>query len=1040
MRKKLFLTVLIFLPLFCISFSVMAQKRVVSGVIKNGVKPVTEIMVREKDVNANHTLSDDSGRFIITLKGSSNTLIISGTGYKTQEIAASDSMQVQMTSNVQGLEDVVVVGYGQKQKKITNTGAVSTISGDIIRQSPTASLQNALAGRLPGLFSEQRGGQPGSDAAAIQIRGVSSLNGNTAPLLIVDDIEYTFEQLQQVDPNEVESISILKDASTTAVYGVRGANGVIIITTRRGRAGKPELNIRNEYGLQTPTRLPQVNGPYTTLLLLKESLLEQGKNPAVAYPKFFAGNNLETYYKTPNVDPYGHPFDNWWDILMKQFSPQNRINFDVSGGSKKIRYAVTLGYITQGGIYKDFSKGQGYNSNFFMDRYNFRSNVDINPTSTLKLRVDISGRLQIANNPAETGVVNGSTTFQRLWDGTINQFDYPVYNKNGTLGGMSAMGQQLYGSNPIAVETYSGYNRKYDDNFNIVGQGTQQLDFITKGLSANVTFSYQSDNQYTKNLTRTQIPLFYYDSASVTYIPAFNNLYRMPPLSRSSSTTGTSQLINLQANLNWGRSFGKNNISTLVLFNQNSNLYNYTKTGYTTYIPTHIRTFVGSITYDYDRKYMLDIKAGYNGSDRFGNGKQYGLFPAVSVGWNLAAENFFKNNIDFISLFKIRASYGLTGSDYIANGFQYLYIQQYGAGKGYNFGATSNPVSGIAEGTLGNPNVTWEKDRKTDIGLDIQALKNHLTITADYFHEYRYDQLITRGTIPGTFGVGLPAMNLGRVTNGGYEAEIKYNGNITKDLSVWVSGNISYAQNKIVFMDEPTQRYPWLAKTGRPIGAQMGYTWTGKYFQNIADIYNSPLEASGVPMVNVFPGGLKLKDLNGDGILDVNDQGYMGTNQPTYNAGLSFGLSYKNFDVSVLFQGAFGFIISMQRGMVAYSRGYNMSVPFNLGRWTPDNANNATYPSLAGSITDQENSTFWWRKGDYIRFKNYELGYSLSKKALQRLKLKSVRIYTTGYNIGLIYNALPVRIDPESIGYVGVTGVGEYPQQRIFNFGVQVGL
>jgi TonB-linked SusC/RagA family outer membrane protein len=1040
MRKGTFLTTLILIQLFCISVMAQAQKKVVRGIIKEGAKPISEILVREKGAGSNNTLSNDSGRFVLTLKGNSNTLVVSGVGYKAREIAVGQDMEIQLVSDIKGLDEVVVLGYGQKAKKITNTGAISTISGDMIRQSPAASLQNALAGRLPGLFSEQRGGQPGSDAASLQIRGVSSLNGNSTPLIIVDDIEYSYAQLQQIDPNEVESLSILKDASTTAVYGVRGANGVLIVTTRRGRAGKPELNIRNEYGIQTPTRMPQVNDAYTTLNLFRESLLEQGKNPAVAYPKYFAGNNLETFYKTPNVDPFGHPFVNWWDVLMKGASPQDRVNFDISGGSKKIRYAVTLGYLTQGGIYKDFTKGQGYNGNFFMDRYNFRSNIDIDPTSTLKLRVDVSGRLQISNSPAEKGVVNGSTTFQRLWDGSINQFDYPVYNQNGTLGGMAGMGQQLYGSNPVAVETYSGYNRNYNDNFNVVGQATQNLDFITKGLSARATFSYQSDNLYTKSLTRTQIPLFYYDSSSISYIPSFTNLYRLPPLTRSSSSGGTAQLVSVQANVNYARSFGKNNISALALISQNSNLYNYAQTGFTTYIPTHIRTMVGSISYDYDKKYLFDLKAAYNGSDRFGNGKQYGLFPAASIGWNLAAEDFFKNNIDFISLFKIRASYGLTGSDYISSGFQYLYVQNYSSGRGYNFGGTSTNVSGLLEGSLGNPNVTWEKDRKTDIGVDIQAFKSHVSITADYFHEYRYDQLINRGSIPGTFGVGLPAVNLGKVSNAGYEFEVKYNTNITRDLKVWASGNMTYAQNKVIFMDEPTQKYPWLAKQGHPIAAQFGYTWTGQYFQSVGDIYKSPLEPSAIPMANVFPGGLKLKDLNGDGVLDISDQGYMGTNQPTYNAGLSLGLSYKNFDISVLFQGAFGYILSMQRGMIAYSRGGNMSVPFNLGRWTPDNANNATYPSLAGSITDAENSTFWWRKGDYVRFKNYELGYTFSKKMLARMHVKSARVYTTGYNIGLIYCAFPVHIDPESIGYTGIAGVGEYPQQRIFNFGMQIGL
>lgn len=1038
MERNIFSTCVIAL-LLLLGNRAAAQTRVVTGVITDGKVVLTDILVHEKGYNTNRVLTGDSGRFVLKLKGQSNVLVVSGTGFLTQEVAVGDgsNMQVILQSNVKGLDEVVIIGYG-KTKKITNTGAVSSISGDVIRQSPSASLQNALSGRLPGLFSAQRSGQPGSDAASIQIRGVSTLNtasGGTNPLILVDDIEFSYAQLQQIDPNEVESLSILKDASTTAIYGVRGANGVIIVKTRRGRSGRPELTLRNEYGLQMPTRRPEVNDGYTTLQLLKESLLEKGTDPAIAYPQFFSGNNLD-YYKD-NSDPYGHPNVNWWDVLMKKATPQDRINFDISGGSRKIRYFISLGYLTQGGIFKNFTKDMGYNGNYFYNRYNFRSNIDIDPTKTLKIRVDLSGRFGTSNTPNDLPWNNGGRTFQYLWNGELSSFAFPVYNPNGSFGGVTNVSS--YKPNPVANLTYAGYTRSYNNNMNVVTSATQQLGFITRGLSVNGLFSFASDNNYNKNLIRTAntIPTYVYDTKTQLYTPVITNLYRLGPLNRQFYPQANSSLLNFQASLNYQRSFRQHEVTALALFNQNSNTTNTVSSNVITPgIPTNYRGFTGRISYNFASRYMFDISMGYNGSDRFGNGKKYGFFPAGSIGWNLAEESFIKDNISFISLLKLRASYGLVGSDNIS-GYQYLYQQVYNSGQtGYNLGQTATAVSGVTEGTLGNAGVSWEKARKTDIGADIQLLKGDISITADYFHEYRYDILTTQGDVPATLGVGLPPSNIGRVKNSGYELEIKYTGRSGK-INFWVDGQVTYARNKIIYMSEAAAMYPWLAATGHSIGAAFGYKWTGKYFQDIHDIYSSPLPATAVAMKNVYPGGLKLADLNGDGILDNNDMGYMGVNQPKYTGGFSFGISYKGFDVSALFQGAFDYIINIQRGILAYAKPDRVSTPFNLGRWTPQNAQHATYPSLAGSITDGLTSTFWYRSGDYIRFKNCEVGYAVPEKLTKKWHLKNVRVYANGYNLGLVYTALPVFIDPES---AQSSSAGEYPQQRIINFGVQVGL
>lgn len=1013
----------------------------VSGTITDGKQPLEHVSIYEKEFTNNGTFTDERGKFKLTLKGRSHVIVLSFVGFISKEVTVKDNMpiNVALQNDVKGLEDVVVLGYGQT-KKVTLTGAVSSISGAEIRQSPSASLQNTLAGRLPGLFSEQRSGQPGSDGASIQIRGLSSYTSNSTPLIMVDDIEFSASQLSQIDPNEIESLSILKDASTTAVYGIRGANGVILIKTRRGKAGKPQLTVRNETGLQMPTARPKVNDGYTTLQLLKEFELEQGKNPAIDYPLFFSGNSLD-YYKT-NSDPYGHPNVNWWDVLLKKVSIMNRTDFDISGGSNIVKYFMSFSYLTQGGIYKDFTQGQGYNGNYFYNRYNFRSNIDIDPNKSLHIRLDLSGRFGVQNRPNDLPFNGGGSTFQYLWNGELSSFGYPVYNPNGTFGGTTASNTK---GNPVANLTQSGYVRSYNNNFNLVASATQKLDMITKGLSANVLISNASDLNYVRSLTRgsTSILTYAYNPTTQVYTPNVSNLYRLPPLTRSGYPSGTSQLLNIQASLNYARTFGKHSVSGLFLLNQNSNLTNALNTStnlVTPGTPVHYKGFTTRLDYNYKMKYLIGLTAGYNGSDRFQSSKKYGLFPAISAGWNISEEPFFKNNILFISYLKFRGSYGLTGSDNIG-GFSYLYQQVYNTGQaGYNFGSVSTPVPGVNEGSLGNNNVTWEKYRQTDIGMDMKLFNGAIAVTADYFHNYRYDILTTRGTVPAPFGVGLPPVNLGRVANWGYELDIKYNGRKGK-LTYFVDAQVTYANNKVLFMDEPAKLYPWLSQTGKSIGQQFGYKAIG-FYQNVAELYSTPTLASAVPLTNLFPGALKLADLNKDGVVDQNDQMALGSNQPTYTGGFSMGISYKGFDISVLFQGAFGNVININRGVLSYNRPDRQSVPFNLGRWTPENAATATFPSLAPSVTNfgtsgSTTSSFWLRSGDYIRFKNFEIGYTMPSSLFKKWNLKNVRVYANGYNLGLVYVALPVFVDPES---AASTTVGEYPQQRIVNFGLQVGL
>lgn len=1036
---KRFLTYLIIICTVSIQLAYSQTGQKISGVIRDSQGPLSSASIYERDLTANGTLTDQDGNFSLVLKSASKIIVVKSIGYITKEIKvlSKEPLKISLDEDSKGLEEVVVLGFGEKTQKLTNTGAISSITGKEIRQSPTSSIQNSLAGRLPGFFSQQRSGQPGKDGANFQIRGVSTYQGSNTPMIVVDDIEVTADQISMLDQNEIESLTILKDASTTAVYGVRGANGVIVIKTRRGEAGKPQLTFRQETGLTRSAVNFETNDGYTTLKLLNEWTTEQYLDPTTQYPKFFGGNNLE-HYRLKD-DPYNFPFVDWWDVLTKDYSMQNRTNFDISGGTQKTKYFVSLGYFNQGGMYKNFTKDEGYNGDYNFDRYNFRSNVDLDPNKNLHIRFDLSGRFGVTNAPNDAPGNGGAATLQYLWNGQLSAFGYPAYNANGTYGGSTSGSTKI---NPIANLRWSGYSRDYTNNLSFVSQINHKLDFIAKGLSANALISYASDYSFNRSLKRnsSEIPTYYLDANTNSYLPVVNNLYRLGKLTRSGSFSSSNRLVNLQTSLKYINSFGSHRVSALALLNQTTSAVNGLE-------PYNIRGITGRVSYNYKQKYLIDFNGAYNGSDKFQSSKKYGFFPSVSVGYNISEEPFFKNNIKFITNLKIRGSYGIVGNDGIGSSV-YAYEKTYvtGSGRGYIFGETGNTsTTGLIEPTLANTEITWETQTDANIGLDLKMFKGKLGLTADFFKKRREDILTQRASVADAFGATLPFVNLGIVENKGYELELTYRDNaFANKLSYFVNAQISHSENKVVFRDEGVSKYPWLGLTGRPVGALFGYQDAGIY-QSLADLYNSPRLLTATPLSNLALGGVKLSDLNDDGVIDQYDMGYIGTNQPEYIAGLSFGFSYKGFDVSTLFQSSFKYLININRGVIGYSRPENQSIPYNLGRWTPITGENASFPVLSGSGSQNGvYSTYWTYRGDYIRWKNVEIGYRLPSSFAKKLHLSNIRVYANGYNLGLLYTALPVFIDPESVtGSASTTNLGdinEYPQQRIYNFGIQFGL
>ena len=1050
---------------------VQAQGRRISGIVVDSIgDAVISATVTEKGTR-NATSTDVSGRFNLVLRGTTNRIIISSINYKTQEVAVTnpDNIRVRlMAANIESSEEVVVVGYARK-KAITNTGSVSSISGVALRENPSASVQNTLAGRLPGFFSQQTSGRPGADGATFYIRGQSSYNtGSNTPLIIVDDIEFTYEQFSRIDPNEIETLSVLKDASTTAVYGVRGANGVVIVTTRRGKNGPPQISFRAETGLSQPTILPHYLNAYETAELVVQAQDNDGVAVGSA-SRIFTQADLDTFAAKPGsplYNPYTHPDVNWRDVLFKNFSQQYRGNFDISGGTDRVKYFISAGYLFQNGMLKNYGSLMGINNSYYNQRYNYRSNLDIQATKTTSVKIDLYGNISQINTPQVGSPFGYNDLFYDYGSFlTLSPFAYPIYNPDGTLGysslqlGSGAKSVALglttaYDVNNVVGRlSYLGYTRTFENNMNLVGTVNQKLDFITRGLALKGTISYASNygdpgsgstgsTNNTVSMTGGTFPSYIYNPATKTYTPRSINTYRIATLSRGNSNGATYRSVQAQGFITYDRTFqNQHHVYGLVLYNQNS-VTRYSSSSAYNFIPNNLLGFTGRVGYDFRQKYLIEFDGARNGSDRFSALHRYGFFPAASAGWNISEESFFRKNVKFINRLKLRGSYGLTGNDKIGNSFTYYYQQTYSSGGSVYFGnPSSNTGSGIVEGTLGNPTVSWEKEKKMDLAVEGALLKNKLSFSVDYFNNNRYDILTDRsgrvdsrwGSVSQVFGQSLPPVNLGKVNNKGIEIELNWADNLGKDFTYAVKGTYSYAKNTIKFADEPTYKYDWMAYTGHANGTQRVYTFIG--FYDSASV-NDPRVAK--PAQTVRAGDLRYADLNGDGVIDGYDMKVQGsTDVPTTTAGIQLSLRYKNFNIGVFFQGASNFSVrAVSEAIRAFSSNL-MAV--HQQAWTPALGDNAKFPRL--TLTQQgiseplaNPSTFWLLPGDYIRLKTAEIGYTLPKKWVSSLRMKEIRVYSNGYDL-LTWTKLSklYELDPEITTNTART---VYPPQRTINFGV----
>ena len=1004
------------------------QQTRVSGIITDASSGVTlpGVIIRVEGTSIGVT-ADENGKYNIRIQGKDAILVFSYLGYIAQRIPLNGQtvLDIKLVAEITNLNEVVVIGYGT-QKKISVTGAISTIKTDEILRSPVSSVGNALAGRASGITTVQRSGEPGRDVADIYIRGIATFaGGNSAkPLILVDGVE---RSISDIDPYTIESMNILKDASATAVFGVRGANGVIIITTKTGESGKPQISFSSNLALQNPIRLPQLLNAEDYAILRNQAEVNDTGNPNA---KKFSDYDIERYRK--GDDPYFHPNINWMDYMLKKYAPQQQYNFNVSGGTKDARYFVSLGYLNQEGDYKlgDISKEFSANPNF--KRYNLRSNFDFNITKNLSLSIKSGTQITKSN-------YSGSATSDIF--GTIlsaNPLMTPVLYDGKIIRNVDGLTTWNISNTPLLQMLSKGYNTNFSSNFNFDIASRYKLDFITTGLALRGKVAY--DSYYRQQVMRTkQIPMWDLKrdpnaktfADSIVPVPILNQFEG--PVSFNSEYFSKTRRVYAEAAIEYNRSFERHSVSGLFL----GTTERYFDGG--NQLPFNYMGIVGRLTYNYNSRYFFDLNMGYNGSENFAKGKQFGLFPAASAGYILSDEPFFPKS-KYLSYLKLRSSYGLVGNDKIG-GNRFLFLpSSFALGNTYYFGTNNAAQGGYRENTIGNPDVTWETAKKFNVGVDLRLFEDKLTVSVDYFTERRSD-ILWNLNVPVTFGnAGLISpYNIGSAENKGYELEVGYK-NMAKSIngvSFWINGNFSFARNKILYQDETPQPYPGLYSTGNRIGQPKGLIADGLY--NTMDEINDPKRPKSVwEGAGLKLGDIKYVDVNSDGIIDDNDRVNIGNpNIPEIIYGTTFGASWKGIELSVLFQGtanvstylageaAWPFIAGTKTAFVSAKESwtqdrYDQGLPISLPILTA---------SPEGNKHNYRTSTFWQQDASYIRLKNLEIAYSFNSSLIKSCGLKNLRVYANGQNI-LTWTKLKC-FDPEIANSNGSV----YPMVRVFNIG-----
>lgn len=1021
------------------------QQKKISGVVTDMAtgEPIIGADVIVKGTTTG-TVTDENGQFNLLLSNSDVTLVISYMGYKAESVATAGQsfLNVKLVAVEKKLDEVVVVGYGV-QKKISASGSIASVSNQEIMRSPVGEITNALTGTLSGLTVINNSGHVGKDDPVIRLRGIGTMSGQLNPLIMVDGMERT---MNDIDPNEVESISVLKDASSTAVFGVRGANGVILVTTKHGKDGPAKVNFTAEYGVSVPTRRPQMLGSYEYAQLYDQAQINDGVDPSNVK---YSAAAIE-HYRTGD-DPWLYPNTDWQKMMERDYSPQQRYNLNVSGGTKISRYYISAGYLAQTGIWKDMHPG--YDNTDWSKRYNFRSNLDLDVTKTTTVSVNLSGYVKDVNLPnAQRADPNDED-----WQFFRYIMSSPPMAGAGWIDGKSYFNSGY--DTPIKWLTQKGYRNDYYNEVNAIFGISQKLDFITPGLSARAKYGYESN--YSLNLRRVLPTMLEYTpvrtSVDVNGDGSQENLLLFKqtgvPSALTYSETVDSKLrhVYFEAAVDYNRTFANNhNVTGLLLYNQSKKYY--TESAYNE-IPLSYLGLVGRFTYSYKSKYNLEFDMGYNGSENFPKSHRFGFFPAYSGSWVVSEEPFMKN-LRFVSLFKLKASYGEVGNDKLGR-YRFLYIPD-----SYSISTSGGPLFGLGGGAgLGtasiikhsNPDVTWEVDHKQNYAFELE-LFNKLSLNFDYFYDYRTKILMTKSTYTSYVDDAMPAQNFGKMSNHGYEIEVGWKDSQGK-VNYWFKGIYSFARNKVIEMDEPSSIPAWQKQTGKPFGRPLLYHVTGFYeTDDQASAANGYTTMDGVARNTlggkVRKGDLWIQDYNNDGVINDLDRKSYGnyTLIPEITGSFSMGASYKGFDISALFQGVTHALVSYGgESLQPFTSQYLSQMgaqTYVRGAWTEANKDHATFPALTlipghydfGVGSNGGSNDFFVNDATYIRLKTLEVGYTFSSNFLKKYKCQGLRIYVNGSNLYTWDKQKLFQYDPEQPGGRRLA----YPQQKIYNLGLNL--
>lgn len=976
--------------------------------------PIPNVSIIEKGTS-NGTITDAEGRFSLNVNNEMSTIVISHVEYTPQEIVvgSNKNLKIVLQLKERDMNEIVIVGYGQ-QKKVSLVGAQATVKPAEL-QLPVRSLSNSLGGRIAGVVSVQRSGEPGGDNADIWIRGISTFSsGLSKPLVLVDGVPRPFSD---VDPEDIENFTILKDASATAVYGVRGANGVILINTKNGRAGKPKFDLRYNEAITTFTKIPDFIDGVTYMELSNEALTNRGAQPRYPQEAIEATRNQTDPYLYPNVD--------WYKELFNKYGSNRRLNLNINGGSDYAQYYVAVSYFDEKGLYKTDALAN-YDSQVRYKRYNLTSNLTVKPSSSTTIRLGVQGYLANVNYPGS----NSSDIFEKAF--FMTPILIPKQYENGEIADVATSGVW----NPYALLTQTGYANQWRNQLFSNLRVTQGLDFITKGLSATAMLSFDAYNYVSLRRTKTPDTWLANGRDENGKLILQQTLIGTEYLSYSRNNTGSRTIYN-EAALNYNRSFGQHDIGAMLLYNQSDEI-NTLAGDLETSLPYRFRGLAGRSTYAFNNTYFLEANFGYNGSENFLPSKRYGFFPSVGLGWLVSNENFFQKIKPVVQMLKFRFSHGEVGNSNIG-GRRFAYLGTVASTTGYTFGKNSDKAySGYDIGEYA-VDVTWETSIKTNIGMDISTLDNALSAQIDFFNEHREGIFLRRSSLPAYVGMrNNPYGNVGIIDNQGIDGSVTYTKRINKDFNFQIIGNFTFNRNKVIEDDSPEPAYPWLAKKGRKVGQRFGYVALG-FFESQEEIANSPLQSG-----DIRPGDLKFKDLNGDGVINSYDQAPIGYGPvPEIVYGLGLNLGYKAFSFSALLQGVGNMDIWLNgEGLVPFQQGLSRGNMFEnaTDRWRVDNPNpHAFYPRLgAGTINDNYTRSTWWiQSGRYLRLKSLQLLYKLPKDFVSKARMTNADIFFAGTNL-LTFTPFKLWDAELGDGDNSYPGGAKYPNIATYSIGINL--